>query len=143
MRFRADELSCPVFGSTPHLGHSVAPSGSSAPHLGHIASLLSTILSRSRPARNSVLSLPAGFSTAVLAERRTVVRLPALPAPDEESPAGILTFVSHSGHLTALPRAESGAFSTFSHLGQRTLTAMITFLETRFHSPESAKGPTP
>src|SRR5262249_62428987 len=89
---------------------------------GHTSALLSTPLSRSRPARNSSSLPSARFFAGTFPPVRRVV----LPPPADESPAGTLTFVSQSGHLTALPRAASGALSTFSHLGQRTLTAMET-----------------
>jgi len=39
-------------------------------------------------------------------------------------PAGTRTAVPHSGHLIAFPRARSGAFRTFPHSGQRTLTGI-------------------
>src|SRR5437762_1315409 len=116
LRFRARALSWPVVGSTPHAGHSVASSGIVAPHLGHIDSLVSSALLMSRLARKSPLSASAFLATTL------AVRAGA--APSAPSPTGTLTFVSQPGHFTALPRAESGAFRTFSHVGQRTLTAM-------------------
>src|SRR5437868_2919688 len=120
--FFALAVSCPVVGSTPHFGHSVASSGIAAPHLGHMAWLLSATSSRSRRARNSPLSCEATFLAGALAlDLRAVLRPLSLLV---ESPAGTLTFVSQPGHLTAFPRAASGALSTFSHVGQRTLTAI-------------------
>src|SRR5262249_56735994 len=104
---------------------SVASSGIWAPHLGHIWSLLSMPLSRSRPARKPSSSSSRRFFAGAFAPPGRV-DFPALP-PADESPAGTLTFVSHPGHLTALPRAASGAFRTFSHVGQRTLTAISAF----------------
>src|SRR5665213_3236138 len=123
-RFFALAVSCPVLGSTPHSGHSVASSGIAAPHLGHMAWLLSTTLSRSRRARKSPLS---GSSTFLAGALAPALRAMLLPSPADDSPAGTLTLVSQPGHLIAFPRAASGAFSTFSHVGQRTLTAIVTF----------------
>src|SRR5262245_13385917 len=82
-------------------------------------------LSRSRPARNPSSSSSRRFFAGAFAPPGRV-DFPALP-PADESPVGTLTFVSHPGHLTALPRAASGAFRTFSHVGQRTLTAISAF----------------
>ena len=92
--------------------------------------LVSATLLKSSRARNSVLSPSANcrFAGTFLTARRTGVLPPSLsPFSADDSPAGILTRVSHTGHFTAFPRAVSGAFSTFSHFGQRTLTAIMTF----------------
>jgi hypothetical protein len=92
--------------------------------LGHICELLSTILLKSRPARNSLLSLPTGGFLAVFGPDARAGARSLSP-----SPAGTLTLVSHSGHFTAFPRAASGAFSTLSQVGHRTLTAIRTFFD--------------
>src|SRR5262249_33024528 len=135
IRFFARLLSWPVSGSTPHLGHSLASSGIDAPHLGHIACSLSATLSRSSFARKSELSESADFLAGAFVACRRVVAAPPPSLPP--SPAGTLTFVSQPGHLTAFPRAVSGAFSTFSHVGQRTLTGMKDLLVT--HHPRGAE----
>src|SRR5258708_27874906 len=111
--------------STPHLGHSVVSSGISAPHLGHIWSLVSATSLKSSLARNSVLSPSANWRLAgtFLTARRTGVLPPLLsPFSADDSPAGILTRVSHAGHFTAFPRAVSGAFNTFSPFAPPHLT---------------------
>src|SRR5262245_9193144 len=119
MRRFAASVSCPVAGSVPQLGHSVAASGMSAPHLGHRLALESAAWLRSVLTRNSRVSWPAR-DLADLEPRR-----PPAVAPASSASAGTRTFVSQLGHLTALPRALSGALKTLSQLGQRTLTGIV------------------
>src|SRR5262249_3124505 len=59
----------------------------------------------------------------------------AAAAPLSSAP-GTRTFVPQPGHLIALPRAASGAFSDFSQLGQRTLTGIMAFERGRSGKPD-------